>query len=109
MELEDWNDAVDAWTRLTRYVWDDPDIFDAQAIALARINDFCGAHKSWENARKFYKKRGDEKESSRVTELGRAARINCSRLKKIEKAQREHEKATRTFSDRHEIHRKKKR
>ncbi|MHA2431778.1 MAG: tetratricopeptide repeat protein [Candidatus Thorarchaeota archaeon] len=107
MELEEWAEATKAWDRLTSMVKNDPDLFDAQATNYARLEDFCSASETWERARKLYKKRGDEKEAERVTRLGRAARRNCSRQKKAAKAEREREKATRSFSDRFEIRKKK--
>ncbi len=107
MELEEWEDAAKAWNRFTSLVKDDPNAYDAYATTLSRLEDFCSAHEAWEKARKLYKKKKNKKEASRVTELGRAARINCGRQKKAEKARKEHEKATRTFSDRRRIRRKK--
>ncbi len=95
MEQEDWAEAAKAWDRLTVLIKDDPDIFDVQATNYARLEDFCGASESWEKARKLYKKKGNKKDAERVTELGRAARINCARQKKAARAEREHEKATR--------------
>ena len=100
MELEEWSEAVNAWERFTSLVRNDPDSFDALATAYARLDDFCGATEAWEKARKLYKKKGDTKESARVTNLGRAARVNCSRQKKAARAQKEHDKATRSFDDR---------
>ncbi len=107
MELEDWAEARKAWDRLTSIVKDDPDLFDAQATNFARLEDFCSASETWERARKLYKKRGDKKEAERVTSLGRAARINCSRQKKAARAEKERERATRSFSDRFEGRKKK--
>ncbi|UCH05747.1 MAG: tetratricopeptide repeat protein [Candidatus Thorarchaeota archaeon] len=107
MELEDWAEARKAWDRLTSIVKDDPDLFDAQATNFARLEDFCSASEAWERARRLYKKRGDSKEAERVTSLGRAARINCSRQKKAARAERERERATRTFSDRFDRRKKK--
>ncbi len=107
MELEEWAEARTAWDRLTSIVKNDPDLFDAQATNYARLEEFCSASATWERARKLYKKKGDEKEAERVTRLGRAARINCSRQKKAAKAERAREKATRSFSDRFELRKKK--
>jgi tetratricopeptide (TPR) repeat protein len=108
MELEQWEEAIETLTRLTSIVKNDPDAYDALATAYARIDDFCSAEEAWENARKLYKKIGEKKEAERVSAIGRAARINCRRLKKAEKAAREHEKMTRSFSTRHEGHKRKK-
>ncbi|MHA1960026.1 MAG: tetratricopeptide repeat protein [Candidatus Thorarchaeota archaeon] len=108
MELEQWDDAKKAWEKLVSLVKDDPVVFDAQATTYARQDDFCRAANAWEKARKLYKKKGDKAEAQRVTNLGRAARINCSRQKKAAKAKREEQKATRTFDDRSEIRRQKK-
>ncbi|MFW9957363.1 MAG: tetratricopeptide repeat protein [Candidatus Odinarchaeota archaeon] len=107
MEQEEWNEAIRIFNDLTGLVKDDPDIFDAKATAFARMDDYCNAEEAWEKARKLYKSRGDDREAERVTVLGRAARINCSKLKKAAKAQREDEKLTRRLSDRHEFRRKK--
>ncbi|MFX1416359.1 MAG: tetratricopeptide repeat protein [Promethearchaeota archaeon] len=107
MELEEWSEARTAWDRLTSIVKNDPDLFDAQATNYARLEDFCSASEAWERARKLYKKKGDEKEAERVTRLGRAARINCSHQKKAAKAERDREKATKSFSDRFELRKKK--
>lgn len=107
MELEEWQQASDAFHRLIEYVKNDPDVYDAQATAFARLEDFCNAQDAWEMARKLYKKNGDEKEAERVSVLGRAARINCHRIKKALKAQREHEKQTKRFSSRHELRKRK--
>ena len=107
MELEEWQAASDTFNNLIEYVKNDPDAYDAQATAFARLEDFCSAQDAWEKARKLYKKIGDEKEAERVTVLHRAARINCHRIKKAVKAQREKEKQTRTFSRRHEHRRTK--
>ncbi|RDE12041.1 MAG: hypothetical protein C4K48_10530 [Candidatus Thorarchaeota archaeon] len=106
MEQEEWNEANRVFTDLTALVKDDPDLFDAKATALARLDDFCSAEEAWEKARKLYKAKGDEREAERVTVLGRAARINCGKLKKAAKAQREDEKLTRRLSSRHEFRRK---
>ena len=95
MEQENWAEAAKVWERLTALVKNDPDIYDIQATSYARLDNFCGASESWEKARKLYKKKGNKKDASRVTELGRAARINCARQKKAARAEREHEKATR--------------
>ncbi|MFX0056224.1 MAG: tetratricopeptide repeat protein, partial [Candidatus Hermodarchaeota archaeon] len=100
MDLEDWSEANKTWDRLTAIVQDDPQVFDAKATTSARLEDFCSASEAWEQARRLYKKRGDGREAKRVAELGRAARINCSRQKKAARAEREREKATRSFSDR---------
>ncbi len=108
MEMEDWQTAMNAWERFIRLVNNDAEAYDALATVCARIDDFCAASEAWEKARKLFKKRNDTDNASRVTELGRAARINCSRQKKAEKARREHEKATRSFSDRHRLRGKKK-
>ncbi len=107
MELEEWHDASRAFEQLTSFLKDDPDVFDAKATASAHLDDYCSAHSDWEKARKLYKNSGDEREAERVTLLGRAARINCARQKKAVKAEKEREKATRRFSDRHELRRKK--
>ncbi len=107
MDLENWTEANKTWDRLTAMVKDNPQLFDAKATTSARLDDFCSASKAWEQARKLYKKRGEDKEAARVTELGRAARINCSRQKKAARAERDREKATRSFSDRFEERRKK--
>ncbi|MHA1925053.1 MAG: tetratricopeptide repeat protein [Candidatus Thorarchaeota archaeon] len=107
MDLEEWVEAQQAWDKLTAMVKDDPRVFDAKATTSARLDNFCSASEAWEKARKLYKKRGDNNEATRVTELGRAARINCSRQKKAAKAERDREKATRSFSDRFEERRKK--
>lgn len=107
MEMEEWEQAIPVLEQLTSIVKNDPDAFDALATSYARLDDFCSAEEAWENARKLYKKIGDKKESERVTVLHRAARINCHRMKKAEKAAREQEKLTRTFASRHEGKRKK--
>jgi tetratricopeptide (TPR) repeat protein len=107
MEQEEWSEASRVFADLTRVVKDDPDIFDAMATAFAHLDDFCNAETAWEKARRLYKSQGDERQAERVTALGRAARINCSRIKKAAKAQREEEKLTRRLSDRHEFQRKK--
>jgi tetratricopeptide (TPR) repeat protein len=106
MEQEKWREASRVFTDLTKLVKDDPDLFDAMATAFAHMDDFCNAEPAWEKARKLYKSKGDEREAERVTALGRAARINCGRMKKAAKAQREEEKMTRRLMDRHEFHRK---
>lgn len=108
MELEEWNAALEPLEALASLVKNDPDIFDALATTYARLDDFCPAYDAWERARKLYKKRGDKAEAERVTALGRASRINCSRQKKALKAEKEKEKMQRRFSDRHELRRKKK-
>jgi tetratricopeptide (TPR) repeat protein len=102
MEQENWEEARKILTDLTSLVKNDPDAFDALATSYARLDDFCSAEEAWENARKLYKKTGNKKEVERVRNLGRAARINCNRLKKAAKAAREQEKLTRTFASRHE-------
>ncbi len=107
MELEDWEASKGAWERFIQLVRNDPEAYDALATVCARLDDFCCAADAWETARKLFKKNGQNDDASRVTELGRAARINCSRLKKALKAQKEHEKATRSFSDRHKTRSKK--
>ncbi|MGY5879232.1 MAG: tetratricopeptide repeat protein [Candidatus Thorarchaeota archaeon] len=109
MEQEKWEEASKVLTNLTAIVKNDPDAFDALATTFARLDDFCSAEEAWENARKLYKKIGEKKEAERVRTLGRAARINCSRMKKAAKAAREQEKMTRTFASRHEGKTKKKR
>jgi len=106
MELEEWEEAAKAFSGYVLLVKDDPDMFDAKATAYARLDDFCTAEEAWSKARKLYKKAGNDAEAERVTALGRAARINCSRQKKALKEQREHEKSQRRFSDRHELRRK---
>ncbi len=106
MEQEEWSEASRVFIDLTTLVKDDPDLFDAKATAFARLDDFCSAEEAWEKARKLYKAKGDEREAERVTVLGRAARINCGKLKKAAKAQREDEKLTRRLSGRPEFRRK---
>jgi tetratricopeptide (TPR) repeat protein len=106
MEQEEWSEATRIFTSLTGVVKDDPDLFDAKATAFARLDDFCNAEEAWEKARKLYKSKGDDREADRVTALGRAARINCGKLKKAIKAQKEDEKLKRRLSDRHEFKRK---
>ncbi len=108
MEQEKWEEASKVLTNLTDIVKNDPDAYDALATTFARLDDFCSAAEAWENARKLYKKIGEKKEAERTNTLGRAARINCSRLKKAAKVAREQEKMTRTFSSRHEGRKKKK-
>ncbi len=100
MEQEKWEEASKVFTDLTAIVKNDPDAFDAKATAFARLDDFCNAEEAWEKARKLYKKTGKKKEAERVSILGRAARINCHRIRKATKAARDKEKMTRTFSDR---------
>ncbi|MFW9863446.1 MAG: tetratricopeptide repeat protein [Candidatus Thorarchaeota archaeon] len=107
MDLEEWSEASKTWDRLTAIVQDDPQVFDAKATTYARLEDFCSASEAWERARKLYKKRSDDREANRVAELKRAARINCSRQKKAARAEREREKATRSFSDRFDERRRK--
>jgi len=107
MEQEKWEEASKVFTNLTAFVKNDPDAFDAMATAFARLDDFCNAEVAWEKARKLYKKIGEKKEAERVSVLGRAARINCSRIRKATKAARENEKMTRTFSDRRKKKKKK--
>lgn len=109
MEQENWDEARKVMTDLTSLVKNDPDAFDALATIFARLDDFCSAEEAWEKARKLYKKIGDLKEAERVSALGRAARINCNRMRKAVKAAREQEKLTRTFASRHEGKKKKKR
>ncbi|MFW9788288.1 MAG: tetratricopeptide repeat protein [Candidatus Thorarchaeota archaeon] len=109
MELENWTEAAKAFDSYTSYVRDDPDMFDAKATAYARLDDFCSASEAWESARKLYKNVGNDAEADRVTALGRAARINCKRQKKAIKEQREQDKLSRRFADRHEFRRKKER
>jgi tetratricopeptide (TPR) repeat protein len=109
MELEEWTEAAKAFESYTSYVKDDPDSYDAKSTAYVRMDDFCSAVDGWERARKLYKKAGDNAEAERVSALGRAARTNCTRQKKAEKEQREHERSQRRFSDRHEMRRKKER
>ncbi|MFX1483737.1 MAG: tetratricopeptide repeat protein [Promethearchaeota archaeon] len=106
MELEEWEEAARAFSGYCSLVSDDPDMFDAKATAFARLDDFCTAEEAWSKARKLYKRIGNNSEAERVTVLGRAARINCSRLKQATKEQREFEK-TKRFSDRHEFRRRK--
>jgi tetratricopeptide (TPR) repeat protein len=107
MEMDAWEKASDAWTRFTSIVKNDPDAFDAQATASARLDDFCTAAEAWERARKLYKKQGNNAEAERVTTLGRAARINCSRQKKTARSQKKKERSLRRFGDRFKIRRKK--
>ncbi|MFW9801698.1 MAG: tetratricopeptide repeat protein [Candidatus Thorarchaeota archaeon] len=107
MDLEEWSEASRTWDRLTAIVQDDPQVFDAKATTYARLENFCSASEAWERARKLYKKRSDDREANRVAELKRAARINCSRQKKAARAEREREKATRSFSDRFDERRRK--
>ncbi|MFW9976069.1 MAG: tetratricopeptide repeat protein [Candidatus Thorarchaeota archaeon] len=107
MELEDWAEAAKAFESYTSYMKDDADMHDAKATAYARLDDFCSAFETWEQARKLYKKKGNDSEAERVTALGRAARINCNRQKKAIKEQREHEKSLKRFSDRHDLRKKK--
>ncbi len=109
MELEQWSEAAQVLSRLTSFYTQDPEIWDIQAVAYARLKDFCAAAKAWENARRLYRKRGDDKEGERVQALGRAARINCSRQKKAWREKREQERATTSFSDRFELRRRKQR
>ena len=108
MEMEEWENAVQVLEQLTSIVKNDPNAFDALATSYARLDDFCSAEEAWENARKFYKKVGEKKEAERVTTLNRAARINCHRMRKAEKAAREQEKMKRTFASRHEGKKKRK-
>jgi len=107
LEQEKWEDASKVLTDLTAIVKNDPDAFDAKATAFARVDDFCSAEEAWEKARKLYKKIGQKKEAERVSILGRAARINCHRIRKATKAARDKEKMTRTFSDRKKKRKKK--
>ncbi|MGY5853570.1 MAG: tetratricopeptide repeat protein [Candidatus Thorarchaeota archaeon] len=106
MDLEDWEEARDAWERLTAIVKKKPEIYDAKAITLARLNDFCAAAESWETARKLYKKANDTPNAERVTDLGRAARINCSKMKKLLREQKEKEKQQRRHGSRPTTRRK---
>jgi len=108
MEQENWEEASKVLTNLTSLVKNDPDAFDALATTFARLDDFCSAEEAWDKARKLYKKTGKKKEAERVSTLGRAARINCNRMRKAVKAAREQEKLTRTFASRHEGKKKKK-
>ena len=108
MEMENWEEATKVLSDLTSIVKNDPDAFDALATSYARLDDFCSAEEAWERARKLYKKVGEKKEAERVTALHRAARINCNRIRKAEKAAREKEKMTRTFASRHEGKKKRK-
>ncbi len=108
MDLEDWKAAAEIWNRLSSIIKDSPSIFDAKATVYAKLKDYCAAHQAWERARKLYKKKGDDVNAIRVAELARAARINCSRQKKAERAEREHKRMTRSFDDRFELRRKKK-
>ncbi|KXH73995.1 MAG: hypothetical protein AM326_10215 [Candidatus Thorarchaeota archaeon SMTZ-45] len=107
MELEDWAEAATTLESYTSYMKDDADMHDAKATAYARLDDFCSAFESWDLARKLYKKAGNDAEAERVTLLGRAARINCNRQKKVARDERDREKSLRRFSDRHELKRKK--
>ncbi len=107
MELEKWSEAAQALSRLTSFYKEDPEIWDIQAVAYARLKNFCAAATAWENARRLYRARGDDKEGDRVQALGRAARINCSRQKKAWREKREQERATTSFRDRFEIRRRK--
>jgi len=109
MELEDWAEAAQVFERYTSFVKDNPDMYDAKSTAYARMDDFCSAVDGWERARKLYKKAGNDVEAERVTALGRAARINCNRLTKAAKEQRDQEKSQRHFSDRHDLRKKKER
>ncbi len=107
MELEDWVEAAKALESYTSIVKDDADTYDAKSTAYARMDDFCSAVDGWERARKLYKKAGNSAEADRVSALGRAARINCTKQKKAAKEQREHDRSQRRFSDRHETRKKK--
>ncbi len=107
MELEEWEEASRTWSTLTALVKDDPNVYDAQAVAHARLDDFCSAADAWEEARRLYKKVGNEKEAERVHELGRVAKINCGRQKDALRAQKEREKAQREFSHRFDMRRRK--
>jgi len=107
MEQENWVEACKVLTDLTALVRNDPDAFDALATTYARLDDFCNAEEAWEKSRKLYKKIGDKKEAERVSVLGRAARINCHKMRKAAKAAREQEKLTKTFSSRHEKRKRK--
>ncbi|MEM4735480.1 MAG: tetratricopeptide repeat protein [Candidatus Thorarchaeota archaeon] len=102
MELERWADAAKTWSRFTSVVKDDAAAWDAQAHANARMNDFCSAAEAWEKARRIYKSTGSEEDAERVSVLGRAAKFNCSRQREADRARREHERLTRTFSSRYD-------
>ncbi len=102
MELEEWEAACQVLENLTSIVKNDPDAFDALATSYARLDDFCSAEEAWEKSRKLYKKVGNKNEAERVTALHRAARINCHRMRKAEKAAKEQEKLKRSFATRHE-------
>jgi tetratricopeptide (TPR) repeat protein len=102
MEQEEWAEANNVLSDLTSLVKNDPDAFDALATTFTRLEDYCSADEAWEKARKLYKKKGEKAEAERVSTLGRAARINCHRMRKAAKAAREQEKMTRTFASRHE-------
>ncbi len=107
MEQEKWEEASKVFTDLTAIVKNDPGAYDAKATAFARLADFCNAEEAWEKARKLFKKIGEKKQAERVSVLGRAARINCHRIRKATKAARDREKTTRTFSDRRKKKKKK--
>ncbi len=107
MELEKWRQAVKAWKRYLSIEKDDPNAFDALATANARLERFCAAAKAWQRARKIFKRKNNDSEASRVTQLGRAARINCSRQKEAAREARKHEKASRSFSDRFRLRKEK--
>jgi tetratricopeptide (TPR) repeat protein len=95
MNLEDWQNARNTWEQVITLIRNNPDIFDAYAVSLVRLDDFCEAQDAWEKARKLYKKKRDSSNAKRVTELGKAARINCSRMKKALREQKELERQQR--------------
>ncbi len=95
MKLEDWTNAMKTWEQVVLLIKNNPDIHDAHAVSMVHLDDFCGAHEAWEKARKLYKKRGDSSNASRVTDLGRAARMNCSKMKKAIREQKEKERQQR--------------
>lgn len=107
IELEEWDEAIKIWVQFTGIVKNDPDAYDALAIVAAKLNDFCEAADAWEKARKLYKKKKNEKEGERVSNLGRAARINCSRQRKALREEKKRKKSQRQFSDRFELRREK--
>ncbi|MBD3406258.1 MAG: tetratricopeptide repeat protein [Candidatus Lokiarchaeota archaeon] len=99
MELEMWEKAAEAWSRFTSLERGFPEPFDALGYCYARLDDFCSAQEAWDRARKLFSKRGEKDDAERTQKLGRAARINCSRQKKAEKARRKHEKSTRSLRE----------
>ena len=107
IELEEWGDALPIWEQFTSLVKDDPNAFDALATVAAKQNNFCTAADAWEQARKLYKKMKNAKDAERVSNLGRAARINCSRQRKVLREDKKRKKAQRSFSDRFELRREK--